>query len=93
MKTFRDWELAVRDTQRKLNDLRSYLNDAGAQRLKVFSTLVDLAGFCANARELVAWIDSPEELTPEEIADLENAQAALPLRKLRWIAAQEGRVK
>lgn len=91
MQTFHDWELAVRDTQRKLNDLRSYLNDVGAQRLKVFSTLVDLAGHCTNARELVAWIDSPEELTPEEIADLTSNQAALPIRRLRQIAEREGR--
>lgn len=93
METFHDWKLAVRDTQRKLRELDYYLNDLGLQRLRIFSLLADMAAFCDDARELLAWIDSKEELDPEEIADLASGQAAPPIRRLRLIAEQEGQVK
>lgn len=90
MKTFHDWKLTVQDTQRKLRELDYYLNDLGLQRLRIFSLLTDMAAFCDDARELVAWIDSKEELNPEEIINLTSNQAAPPIRRLRQIAEREG---
>lgn len=90
METFHEWKLAVQDSQRKLRELDYYLNDLGLQRLSTFSLLAEMAAVCADARELLAWIDSKEELNPEEIADLASGQAALPIRRLRQIAEREG---
>lgn len=93
MKTFHDWKLTVQDTQRKMRELDYYLNDLGLQRLRLLTLLADMAAFCDDARELVAWIDSKEELNPEEIINLTSNQAAPPIQRLRQIAEQEGLVK
>lgn len=88
--TFEDWILAVKAEYKRLADVSLYLNEEGKARKAAFYTLIDMAGFCTSANELIEWIDSKDDFLDDQHAEiLESRHAQFPINKLRRVAEQE----
>lgn len=83
-----EWKQAVNAEYAKLTEVSYYLNEKGRERLNAFRTLDNLADFCATPDELLAWIDSKEELDRYDIANLESGHAHHAINALRRIVNQ-----
>lgn len=87
--TFAEWKESVKEEWRKLDAVADYLNYDGQQRKAVFGQLRNMACFCSDAKELVEWIDSRDNLTIRENHLLNDPHAVSPIQRLRFIAEKE----
>lgn len=86
--SYTEWKQAI---EREYGPLREvgclYLNDRGKARLKAFDTLLRLTDFCDTAEELLESVDALDE---HDRTQLQNGDAALPIRALRRIVHNGG---
>lgn len=81
-----EWKKAVKAEISKLGDVSDYLNEKGTERYEAFSALNTLASFCKTAEELLAWIESGEDLDQREAELLRTRRASDAISSLWRIA-------
>ena len=84
VQNYAEWKEAVNKEDRRLSDVRDYLNNYGMDRLKAFRTLNELTYFCQTASELLEEIRTSKKDKDMKKA-LESAHALGPIKRLEWI--------
>lgn len=90
---YAEWKAAVAAEHKKLVDVDLFLNDDGKERMRVFDILGTLASLSATPEELLAWIESKEDLDKSEVAAVESDHARLAIKALRNIAKKDDKHK
>lgn len=87
--TFEEWKAACEKEHSKLTEVTHFLNENGKERMLVFGLMINLAGYCSSAEELLEWIETKEGLEKEDLLLLDSHHARAPISSLRKVADLE----